>query len=70
MFMSLTGRDWSINLILPKDRGEGAKKKYFSPGERGRVEKTRVAGPRGPGLEHGSYRTLGEGPQLHDTVIV
>ena len=52
--------------------GKGRKKTKNSwRRKEGRVEKkVRAARPRGPGLEPGTYRVLGEGLQLHATGVV
>ena len=45
---------------------KGAKKTISGRRKEGRVEKkARAAHPPGPGLEPGTSRVLGEGPQLH-----
>ena len=50
--------------------GEGTKN--YLPKEEGREggEKARGARPPGPGLEPGTWRVLGEGPQLHAMGVV
>ena len=39
-------------------------------GKEGGEKKARAARPRGPGLETGTSRMLGEGPQLHAMGVV
>ena len=47
-------------------------RKNYLPKEEGRrvEKKSPRSAPEGPGLEPGTYRVLGEGPQLHATVRV
>ena len=62
----------SITLTLSWGGGEGAKKK-LSPERRrkgGWRKKADAACLQGPGLELGTYRVLGEGPQLYATGVV
>ena len=48
------------------EKNEGGRKE----GREGGEKKARAARPRGPGLEPGTYRVLGEGPQLQTTEVV
>ena len=63
------GLSWTIRFTLTDTGVVGKVQKNYLPKEEGR-EGREKSGPRGPGLELGTSRMLGKGPQLYATVIV